>query len=260
MVSDRTAKLVLTIDRFALNFTRHWLLYVNLLFGIFVLAPFAAPIFMRIGATSMADAIYFVYSFLCHQLPQRSYFLFGFKISYSLAEIENVWYYGDNILYLRQFIGNSAMGWKVAWSDRMISMYGALWVGGVLYALLRKNLPRLSPMAWLLLALVPMGLDGFSHMVNDAVAGISGTGFRDTNAWLQFLTGNIFPADFYAGDALGSFNSLARLLTGVLFGLTTIWLIYPFVDVAMQDLVHQAQSKLAAPRAVALGFSQPEGK
>ncbi|MBI5034809.1 MAG: DUF2085 domain-containing protein [Chloroflexi bacterium] len=262
IVSDRTAKLILTIDRFALGLVRHWLFFVNVIFGVFVLAPFAAPILMQVGATSIADAIYFIYSFLCHQLPQRSYFIFGPKLSYSLAEIENVWHYGDSMLGLRQFIGNDAMGWKVAWSDRMVSMYGSLWVGGLLYALLRKHLPRLSSIAWLVLAIVPMALDGFSHMLNDLVAGVSGTGFRDTNAWLQFLTVNIFSADFYAGDALGSFNSLARLVTGALFGLATIWFVYPFIDTAMHDVVRQAQSKLASPRAIVLGRlpSHQEGK
>jgi uncharacterized membrane protein len=255
-VSDRTARLVLTIDRLALNLARHWLLYVNVIFGVLVLTPFAAPLLMRIGATAFADAIYFIYSFLCHQLPQRSYFIFGPKISYSLAEIGTVWQ-SDDILTLRQFIGNSAMGWKVAWSDRMVSMYGSLWVGGLLYALLRKKLPRLSPLAWLFLGIMPMGLDGLSHTLNDALTGISGTGFRDTNAWLQVLTGNIFPASFYAGDAFGSFNNLARGLTGLLTGLATIWFIYPFVDDAMHDVAHQAQSKLASPRAIQLGFGEP---
>jgi len=254
-VLDRTARFVLAVNQFARGLARHWLLFVNVIFDGSVLAPFAAPVFMALGATQAANAIYFVYGLLCHQLPQRSFFLLGVKISYSLAEIGSVWQY-DGILTLRQFIGNSTMGWKVAWSDRMVAMDGGLWVGSLLYALLRKHLPRLSPIAWLLLAIVPMALDGFSHMINDVVAGISGTGFRDTNAWLQVLTGNIFPANFYAGDALGSFNSLARLVTGALFGLTTIWLIYPFIETAMRDLGRQAHRTLASPHAAALGFAE----
>jgi uncharacterized membrane protein len=254
VVSDRTAKLVLTVDRFALGLAQHWLLYVNVLLGAFVFAPFAAPALMALGATEPANVIYLFYGFLCHQLPQRSLFLFGPQASYSLAEIGAAWPY-DNFLTLRQFIGNSEMGWKVAWSDRMVSMYGSLWVGGILFALLRRRLPRLSPAAWLFVGIFPMGLDGFSHMTNDIVAGISGTGFRDTNAWLQFLTGNVFPATFYVGDALGSFNNLARLATGALFGLMTIWLIYPFVETAMQDLERQTRARLATPRAAALGFT-----
>lgn len=243
VVSDRTAKFALTADRFALGLTRHWLLYVNVLLGALVLAPFAAPALMAIGATEPANAIYLFYSFLCHQLPQRSFFLLGPKVSYSLAEIGAVWQY-DGFITLREFIGNSEMGWKVAWSDRMVSMYGSLWIGGLFFALLRRRSPRLSPAAWLFLAIVPIGLDGFSHMINDIVAGFSGAGFRDTNAWLQFLTGNIFPATFYAGDALGSFNNLARLVTGGLFGLTTIWFLYPFVEAAMRDMERQARARL----------------
>lgn len=271
IVSDRTAKLALTVDRLALDLAQHWLLYVNVLLGIFVLAPFAAPALMAIGATAPADAIYLFYGLLCHQLPQRSFFLFGHKVSYSLAEISRAWQY-DDFMTLRAFVGNEAMGWKVAWSDRMVSMYGSLWIGGLLFTLLRlRHLERkpaltqsvskgrgalVSPVVWLFTGILPMGLDGFSHMINDIVAGFSGTGFRDTNAWLQFLTGNIFPAKFYAGDTLGSFNSLARLVTGALFGLTTGLFLYPFVETAMRDMGSQARARLASPRAAALGFSQ----
>ncbi len=65
-------------------------------------------------------------------------------------------------------------------------------------------------------------------MVSD-FAGI-GNGFRDTNAWLAVLTNNTFPATFYAGDALGSFNSLMRFLTGLLAGLGLVWLAFPFIN------------------------------
>ena len=37
------------------------------------------------------------------------------------------------------------------------------------------------------------------------------------------------PASFYAGDALGSFNSTMRFATGVLAGLAIAWLALPFV-------------------------------
>ncbi len=266
VVSDRTAKFVLAIDCLALDIAQHWLLYVNVLLSIFVLLPFAAPALMALGATGPADATYFFYGLLCHQLPQRSFFLFGHtgaKVSYSLEEVGRAFSY-DNILTLRQFVGNEVLGWKVAWSDRMVSMFGSLWLGGLAFGLFRgrKTSSRASlskPVVWLLLAIVPMGLDGFSHAINDAVAGFSGTGFRDSNAWLQFLTGNLLPAAFYAGDAVGSFNNLARLVTGALFGFTTVWFLYPFVDDAMHEAIQVSQKRLTTPRAVALGFAhQPE--
>jgi hypothetical protein len=78
-----------------------------------------------------------------------------------------------------------------------------------------------------------MVLDGTTHMFGD-LAGI-GNGFRDTNAWLAYLTGDTLPSSFYAGDALGSFNSWMRLLTGVLFGVSVVWLAFPYLDRALGD-------------------------
>lgn len=71
---------------------------------------------------------YFIYSFFCHQLPERSFFLSGQKAMYSLPEIQVVWQNTTNPMLLRQFVGNESMGWKVAWSDRMISFYTNVWL------------------------------------------------------------------------------------------------------------------------------------
>src|SRR5260221_5569676 len=118
-------------------------------------------------------------------------------------------------------MGNWQMGWKVAWSDRMVSMYTSILIAGLLFDLVRKRLRPLPIWAFGLLCL-PMALDGGSHLISD-LAGI-GNGFRDSNAWLAALTGDLFPSWFYAGDTLGSFNSSMRLITGVLFGIGIVWL------------------------------------
>src|SRR4030042_6572594 len=99
-----------------------WMLLISLLLGIYIGLPFLAPVFMHIGWSGPGRVIYFIYSWLCHQLPERSFFLFGPKFTYSLAEVQNAWQNTINPVVLRQFIGNSEMGWKVAWSDRMVSM------------------------------------------------------------------------------------------------------------------------------------------
>jgi len=75
--------------------------------------------------------------------------------------------------------------------------------------------------------LFPIALDGITHAISD-FAGI-GQGFRDTNTWLVVLTNNAFPANFYSGDALGSFNSLMRFLTGILAGVGIVWLAFPYI-------------------------------
>jgi uncharacterized membrane protein len=233
-VNDPSHRGEIALHRLALWISRHWLGLFIFAYGIFVLTPFLAPILMRLGATTPADGIYWLYSLVCHQLPQRSIFLFGAKPMYSLSEIKAVWP-EDGFAELRQFIGNAQMGYKMAWSDRMISFYGSLWVGALLYAVVRDRLPPLPAVLWFLLGVVPVGVDGVTHMINDLLAGTSGTGFRDTNAWLESLTGSKFPSWFYVGDAFGSFNSDLRWITGVLFGLLTVWFIFPVFERAMRD-------------------------
>ena len=203
----------------------HWFETFLIVYGLWVFAPFLAPLFMHIGWAGAGKALYFMYSFFCHQLPERSFFLFGEKSMYSLGEIQAVWQNTIDPFALRKFIGNPALGWKIAWSDRMISFYTSVWLFAVLWYPLRR---RIKPLPWwgVMLLLLPLALDGGTHAVSD-LAGI-GQGFRDTNVWLATLTNHAFPVTFYAGDALGSFNSLMRFVTGVLAGLGLVWLAFPY--------------------------------
>jgi uncharacterized membrane protein len=205
--------------------SNHWYQIFLVVYGVWVFTPFLAPLFMRIGWDGPGKAIYFIYSLFCHQLPQRSYFLFGQKTMYSLSEIQAAWQNTINPMILRQFIGNESMGWKVAWSDRMISFYTSIWVFAALWYPWRRKIKLLSWWGFFLL-LLPMILDGGTHMVSDFY-GI-GQGFRDANLWLATLTNNSMPATFYAGDMLGSFNSGMRIFSGLLAGLGVIWLIFPY--------------------------------
>jgi uncharacterized membrane protein len=205
---------------------RHWFAVFLAVYGLWVFLPFVAPLFMYMGWSGAGKTIYLIYSFFCHQMPQRSYFLFGQKAMYSLSEIQAVWQTTNNPFILRQFIGNEIIGWKIAWSDRMIWFYTSIWFFAVLWFPFRR---KIKPLPWLglVLLLLPMALDGGSHVISD-LAGI-GQGFRDSNLWLAQLTGDLFPAIFYAGDALGSFNSLMRLVTGLLAGLGISWLVFPYI-------------------------------
>ena len=203
----------------------HWFAIFLGIYGLWVFAPFLAPVFMNIGWTGAGKVVYFIYSFFCHQLPERSFFWFGEKTMYSLSEIQEVWQNTANPMILRQFIGNESMGWKVAWSDRMISFYTSVWFFALLWYPMRR---KIKPISWwgFIILLLPLAVDGGTHAISD-FAGI-GLGFRDTNTWLVTLTNNGFPATFYAGDALGSFNSLMRFITGLLAGLGIIWLAFPY--------------------------------
>lgn len=215
-----------SISRVMSFLSNHWFETFLIIYGLFVWLPFLAPVFMHLGWSGSGRALYFVYSFFCHQLPQRSFFLFGQKSMYSLAEVQSAWENTISPMVLRKFIGNAAIGWKVAWSDRMFSFYTGVWLFALLWWPFRRTAKTLPWWGFILL-LLPMIIDGGTHFISD-VAGI-GQGFRDSNQWLSVLTHAAFPASFYAGDALGSFNSLMRLITGLLAALGIVWLAFPSI-------------------------------
>jgi uncharacterized membrane protein len=205
--------------------SNHWFEVFLYVYGAWVIVPWFAPLMMKLNWTFAGNTIYFIYSFFCHQLPQRSLFLFGEQSMYSLTTIQAVWQNTSNPMILREFIGNESMGWKVAWSDRMISFYTSVWVFALIFYWFRNKIKKGISLWTALLLLLPMIIDGGTHAISD-FAGI-GNGFRDTNLWLAQLTNNSFSQNFYSGDALGSFNSWMRWITGTLAGLAIIWLALP---------------------------------
>lgn len=233
-----------TLQTFGNWLTHHWFETFLVVYGLWVFLPWLAPVMMNLGWTKTGNAIYFIYSFFCHQLPERSYFLFGDKLMYSLSEIQAAWQDTINPLTLRKFVGNELMGWKIAWSDRMISFYTSVWLFAVIWLPFRR---KIKPLPWwgFVLLLIPLALDGGTHMLSD-FAGI-GQGFRDTNQWLALLTNNSLPASFYAGDGLGSFNSWMRLVTGTLAGLGIVWFAIPLIFHA--EVLNQQPAKLSIERA-----------
>jgi len=243
-ITEALRDLEILVDKVALGLTSHWLLVLNLFLGIFVIMPWVAPILVAIGYEGPGRLIYFAYSFVCHQLPQRSFFLFGREASYTMTEIMTVWPNAD-IVGLRQFIGTAEMGYKVAYSDRMVAMYTTVWIGGLLFAFVRRRF-RPLPFFWYVALIMPLAVDGTSHLINDVL----GLSFRDSNAWLHALTGGggIFPTTSYAGDALGSFNSWMRLLTGTIFGLASAWLIYPCLERAFAEVRAALESNFRRSR------------
>src|SRR3990170_2742150 len=173
-VAQRRSTAIL-LNRAAYVVSRSWFLWFLLATGLWVGLPWLAPVFMKLGWVGTAKAIYLVYSFQCHQLPQRSFFLFGPKPMYSLAEIQSAWRTTLDPVILRQFVGSPAMGYKVAWSDRMVSLYTSIPLGALVWWLLRRRL-RPLPLMWLAVLAFPIAIDGGTHLLSD-LAGI-GQGFR----------------------------------------------------------------------------------
>lgn len=220
-----TSSVVPTQERSA----NKWLGLLFIAMSAWVALPWLAPIFMKAGWESLAKPIYLFYSLQCHQLPQRSFFLFGPQPMLSLSHVQAAWQNTTNPAMLREFVGNEQLGYKVAWSDRMVSAYSSILLGGAVWILLRKRV-RTFPIWGVALLALPMVLDGLTHLMSD-FAGI-GEGFRYTNEWLAQLTQYRLPQTFYVGTTIGTFNSWMRLITGVLFGVGVGWFVFSNLGLA----------------------------
>ncbi len=212
----RTRSFVIAADRFIFWLSKHWLAVFNTFAFLYVGLPFLAPTLMRLGAERAASLIYTVYSSLCHQLPQRSWFLFGRQLSYRLPELMEL--AGESVSdpWASEFVGNPDLGYKVAFCQRDAAIYGAIFLFGLLYGLLRRRW-NVRPLPWwgyILMGLVPMGLDG---------------GYQ----FLSYALPLVFP-----GISLQPYETtpLMRLITGTLFGWATVWLAYPYLQESMEDV------------------------
>jgi uncharacterized membrane protein len=224
MEMAESENVVAALDRGAGWLARHWLLGVNTILGLYVGGTLLAPVLMRIGLQGPGRLVYWIYSFFCHQLPERSYFLFGPSgvDTYSRAQVIS---WGADPGYLRGFVGTTQVGFKVAIAERDIAIWTTLLLAGLSYALVRRYV-RALPVRGLLLMIVPMAIDGSSHLISE----VTGLGFRASNAWLLALTGGAFSPGFYTGTTLGSFNWLMRTLTGAVFALAVVWFAFPRLE------------------------------
>jgi uncharacterized membrane protein len=202
----------------------------------------AAPTLMALGMEGPGRTLYTVYSFMCHQLPQRSYFLFGPQLvqTYSWDQLLAS---GMNPMWPRQFLGTAQLGYKVAFAHRLTAMYSSLLAGGLLFGLLRGRVNWHVSIPGYLLAWLFLALDGGSHLVSE----LTGWGFRADNEWLRALTGNALPVHFYGGDGIGSFNWLMRTVSGALVGLATAWFVLPVLQRGVREIVSLTQDAGSRP-------------
>jgi uncharacterized membrane protein len=208
-------------DRFSFWLANHWLSVVNLLFILYLGFPFLAPVLMKVGATVPANVIYTAYSPLCHELGFRSFFLFGEQAYYprAAAGVKGVMTFGEatgldenDLLAARNFKGNERLGYKVSICQRDVAIYGAIILFGLVFGLSRRRLPPLHWALWLLVAIVPIGLDGFSQLISQLN--------------IPFLA------------ALLPFRESTptlRVVTGFLFGFGTAWFGLPYVEESMRE-------------------------
>ena len=182
--------------------SHHWLRFVCIALGIFVGLPWLAPLFAAFGLWGPADVIYTIYTFQCHQLPERSARLLGYEV---------------------------AQCWRCQ------ALYGAVLLFGILFAFARDRDPawlrwmrKPLPWYWFVLLIAPMVMDGMTHML-----GLRGTLSANTDpSFGSFLTGSQF----------FSLNWWLRVITGGMAGLGVAWFAIPRMArvVAESESIQQA--------------------
>jgi uncharacterized membrane protein len=134
-------------DRFSLWISNHYMLVFNILGLLYLGLPFLAPVLEKAHYPAPAKIIYAIYSPLCHQLAFRSWFLFGEQAYYprELAGISGKITYEQllgseriDLTEARNFIGNDQIGYKVAFCQRDIAIYGAILLFGLINPSLLK--------------------------------------------------------------------------------------------------------------------------
>lgn len=215
-------------DRFTHWFSRRYLLVLNVFIFLYVGLPFLAPVLMQAGAPALAKPIYTVYGAVCHQMAFRSWFLYGDQPVYPrvAAGVEGLDTFGnisgldeEDLLAARRFIGNKQVGYKIAYCQRDVAIYGAMLLFGLIFGLTRRKLPPLPWYLWLAIGVAPIALDGFSQLLSQ-FPGFSLWAYRESTPFL-------------------------RTLTGALFGFTTAWFGFPLLEESMSETRQMLAEKKA---------------
>ncbi|MBI1879468.1 MAG: DUF2085 domain-containing protein [Chloroflexi bacterium] len=235
-VTGLARSLTLWANRQILWLADHWLAVFNGFFFLYVGLPFLAPILLANGYTGPANTLYNLYRATCHQLPSRSYFV---------------------------------LGEQVAICHRDVAIYSAFLVGGLGYNLVRS---RLKPpqLRWYVFFLWPIALDSGMQLASDWLRnGVSMTtlwaiGFialgltsailhsQKYLTWHSFLYFSAGPLALFYLNYFGLYQSdlFRRTISGIIFGLATVWLAYPYLEDAFQDIRRQVNANLASTSSI----------
>jgi len=196
-------------NRWVLWVTRHWLAVANSALALVLGLAFLAPGLMLSGHPGAGQFLYLLYRPLCHQLPERSFFLGGAAPCYTLGQLSARLGYEVPARY----IGNPELGYKVAFCERDVAIYAGYLLAGLAFACVRR---RLQPLPWKLAALMaaPMAVDGLVQLF----------GLAESN-WFR------------------------RSVTGLLFGVAVVWFAFPWLERGMRDAQEIAAQGLEATHA-----------
>ena len=233
-VNTSGAQKVTRSDRFSFWISKHYLFIFNLFLILYVGIPFTAPVFKKVGWNGPAEVVYKIYSPLCHQWAFRSFFLFGEQAYYphvaakmagvlTFEQVSGITDTNDPArLAARNYEGNPVVGYKVAFCERDVAIWGAMALFGILYAATGRRLPKMHWIIWGLIGILPIGLDGFSQLFSQIPSAFiqSFLPYRESTPFL-------------------------RVLTGFLFGFSTAWFMFPLIEETMADTRRLLSKKFA---------------
>jgi len=135
---------------------------------------------------------------------------------------------GDNVVDARNFIGNEQLGFKAAICERDTGIYGSMLLFGLVFSFFRKKIKSIPWYLWVIIGVLPMGLDGGSQLPS-LIANLP--------AWVPIRESTPF----------------LRVLTGSLFGITTAWYLYPLLEESMSENRQLMKRKFATVAQLAKG-------
>ncbi|MBM3130572.1 MAG: DUF2085 domain-containing protein [Chloroflexi bacterium] len=221
--SPRARRFILAVDRVVVFITQYWIALAVTFLLLFSGLPALAPILMRAGITAPAELIYRVYSLTCHQLAYRSFFFFGAQPAYTIGELQHalgVTNDAADAFFWRAAIGDAHIGYKMAWCERDAAIYAAMILTFILLGLFPRVVPRLDWRVYIFVFVLPMAFDG---------------------AW-QLVTSPIHILPFLP---VHESTALERTIAGALFGIGSVWLVFPYLADAMRDAHKDARYQYA---------------
>ncbi|MCX8035050.1 MAG: DUF2085 domain-containing protein [Candidatus Dojkabacteria bacterium] len=153
-------------------FEKKLLLIVGAGLTVFTVLPALAPLFAYLGWNFLADPIYWVYQWFCHQRPWRSYHLFDYQY---------------------------------AMDARMMLMFGSMAVSAfVIHYFKVKPLNKWQSFILAILLIAPLGIDGTIQAIAEVLNSSNSIPFYESTN----LTRSVVGAIFGVGIAFALFPSL----------------------------------------------------
>jgi len=206
-IQEWSERITCYLSRFLRVVSRHWLLGANLFMALYVGLPLAAPVLHQLGYTRAGSMVHTIFRPFCHQRADRSFFFFGDQLHYTFDELAARL---QVEAVPQRFAGAEGIGYKVAICERDVAVYGMMLLAGLVFHLVRRRLRPLNMRRFVALC-VPMAVDGLGQLI----------GLWTSTWW-------------------------SRAITGSLFGLACVWLVYPYLEEGMREVNEQMRVTLRA--------------